>query len=174
MFRDSNNNVLLCHSSSLSDQSVERGTLTFENQKKGQKMAKRTHQCTEDPVQCPVRCLDSLVSRIYRIVPGANKVSQVKVAILASRVFQQITSDLLRRHTMITTCTILGGLKNFGFHAADIGTKSLRSGTAMSLFLMNHTVDKMMMLGRWTSEAILVNIRPQVTNIMLSDMIHHD
>ena len=174
MFRDKNNNVLR-HSSNLSEQAVERVTLTFENQKNGQKMAKRTHQRTNDPVLCPVRRLVSLVTRIYRTVPGANEDSQVNVTRLSSRV-THVSNELLKRHIR-TTCTLCGGLKTFGFDAADIGTKSLRSGAAMSLFLMNHSVDKIMMLGRWSSAAFLVYIRPQVlewTNNMSSDMIQND
>jgi hypothetical protein len=47
----------------------------------------------------------------------------------------------------------------------------------MGLFLMNHSVAKIMMLGRWSSDAFLVYIRPQVmewTNQMSGDMIVHD
>ena len=42
---------------------------------------------------------------------------------------------------------------------------------------MNHPVHKIMILGRWSSDAVLVYIRPQVlewTNQMSSDMIHFD
>lgn len=45
----------------------------------------------------------------------------------------------------------------------------------MSLFLMNHPVHKVMILGRWSSDAFLVYHRPQVlewTNQMSCDMIH--
>ena len=47
----------------------------------------------------------------------------------------------------------------------------------MGLFLMNHPVAKIMILGRWSSDAFLVYIRPQVlewTNQMSGDMIRHD
>ena len=42
---------------------------------------------------------------------------------------------------------------------------------------MNHSVHKIMILGRWSSDAFLVYIRPQVlewTTNMSSDMIQHD
>ena len=71
----------------------------------------------------------------------------------------------------------MGGKAVFGYTANDIGTRSLRSGAAMSLFLMNHPVAKIMILGRWSSDAFLVYIRPQVlewTDNMSRDMIHHD
>ena len=40
--------------------------------------------------------------------------------------------------------------------ASDIGTRSIRSGAAMGLFLMNHPVAKIMILGCWSSDACLV------------------
>ena len=47
----------------------------------------------------------------------------------------------------------------------------------MALFLMNHPVSKIMILGRWSSDAFLVYIHPQVlewTNNMSSDMISNE
>ena len=47
----------------------------------------------------------------------------------------------------------------------------------MSLFLMDHSTAKIMILGRWSSDAFLVYIRPQVlewTNNMSRDMISFD
>ena len=43
----------------------------------------------------------------------------------------------------------------------------------MALFLKNHSVEKIKILGRWSSDAFLVYIRPQVlewTNNMSEDM----
>jgi hypothetical protein len=45
----------------------------------------------------------------------------------------------------------------------------------MALFLANHSTAKIMLLGRWLSDAFLAYIRPQVlewTNNMSLDMIH--
>ena len=47
----------------------------------------------------------------------------------------------------------------------------------MDLFLMNHPVTKIMLMGRWSSDAFLNYIRPQVlewTNQLSADMIHHN
>jgi hypothetical protein len=87
-----------------------------------------------------------------------------------------LPSKLLLYH-LRTTCTLLGGAATFGYDAADIGTKSLRSGAAMGLFLMDHSITKIMLLGRWSSDAFLKYIRPQVvewTNQLSRDMIHHN
>ena len=171
VFRDVNHNELEHNCPELM-LSAERVTLTFENQKNGLKMDKRTHQRTKDPVLCPVKNLVSLVTRILRLIPDAGENAQINVTRMSTKT-THITSELLRTH-MRTTCTLMGGKKVFGFDAEDIGTKSLRSGAAMSLFLMNHPVHKIMILGRWSSDAFLVYIRPQVlewTNNMSSDMI---
>jgi hypothetical protein len=75
------------------------------------------------------------------------------------------------------TCHIHGGKPIFGFTPKEIRNQSLRSGAAMALFLKNHLTAKIMILGRWSSDAFLVYIRPQVlewTNNMSKDMIHFD
>ena len=43
----------------------------------------------------------------------------------------------------------------------------------MALFLMDHSVEKIKIIGRWSSDAFMVYIRPQVlewTSIMAQDM----
>jgi hypothetical protein len=73
-------------------------------------------------------------------------------------------------------CSSHGGHHHFRFSAHKIGNKSLRSGAAMAMmFLANHSTAKIMLLGRWLSDAFLAYIRPQVlewTNNMSLDMIH--
>ena len=152
-----------------------RVTVTFEDQKNGLKMDRRTHQRTGDPVMCPVRSLTSLVRRILETVTGFNDDTQINTVEEQGRV-NHITGEQLRR-SMRETCKERGGKEVFGYNADEIGTRSLRSGAAMGLFLMNHSVAKIMMLGRWSSDAFLVYIRPQVmewTNQMSGDMIVHD
>ena len=170
LFRDQGNNILDHRSALL--HTAERVTLTFENQKNGTKMDRRTHQRTADEVLCPVRRLASLVSRIYASVPSVSPQTQVNTVHLLSKETLITSTELL--NYMRSTCTAAGDKHTFGYAAHEIGTKSLRSGAAMGLFLMNHPVHKIMILGRWSSDAFLVYIRPQVlewTNNMSSDMI---
>jgi hypothetical protein len=87
-----------------------------------------------------------------------------------------VTNGLLLKQ-LRSTCRLCGGHKAFGFHDTEIGTHSLRSGGAMALFLNDHPVHKIMIFGRWSSDAFLAYIRPQVlewTNNMSADMIKHD
>ena len=173
VFRTREGNELLHASTQLT--SAYRVTLTFEDQKNGTKNDRRTHQQTDDPVLCPVRRMVSLVQRILRRVPTATPDSPINTIQLLSTT-SQVSSTILRQFIR-STCTIGGGKATFGYDAADIGTKSIRSGAAMGLFLMNHPVHKIMILGRWSSDAFLVYIRPQVlewTNNMSQDMIHNN
>ena len=64
---------------------------------------------------------------------------------------------------MKVICETFRGQSKFGFSPNEIGNRSVRSGAAMSLFLTDHSPDKIMLLGRWKSRAFLVYIRPQVT-----------
>jgi hypothetical protein len=173
VFRDQANNEVDHRSPFL--HLSERVTVTFEDQKNGTKMDKRTHQITNDAILCPIKRIASLVERIYRRVPNASSETTINVMHLQSRT-TMATSNALRLFIR-SSCTCGGGKATFGFSSMEIGTRSIRSGAAMSLFLMNHPIHKIMILGRWSSDAFLVYLRPQVlewTNQMSSDMIHMD
>jgi hypothetical protein len=153
---------------------IEYVTVTFVDQKNGQKMDSRTQQRTGDRVLCPVLQLHSLVTRILRTLPN-TPTTTISTIQLAGKVVR-ITSALLLQQIR-STCFLCGGFKNFGFHPSEIGTHSMRSGGAMALFLNDHPVHKIMIFGRWSSDAFLVYIRPQVlewTNQMSKDMIKFD
>jgi hypothetical protein len=173
IFRDRNKQVVPHDSPDLAE--AEHVSLTFEDQKNNEKNDTRSQRRTDDPILCPVRRSASLVSRILRLVPNHGASTTVNT-ILDSGTVLAMSQEFLRDRLRVT-CTALGGKKAFGYSASDIGTKSLRSGAAMALFLMNHSTERIMLLGRWKSAAFLVYIRPQVlewTNDMSRDMIHHD
>jgi hypothetical protein len=68
----------------------------------------------------------------------------------------------LLKQIRYTTYLLYSGHKVFRFCSIEIGTHSLRSGRAMTLFLKDHPVQKIMIFGRWSSDAFLVYIRLQV------------
>jgi hypothetical protein len=151
-------------------------TLLFQDQKNRDKNARRSQKRTADPVLCPVRRSASLIERIRRLVPDFSGSTTINTYAHKARdgpVVLQLASGFLRsqlRHA----CATLGGKTVFGFEPTEIGTKSLRPGAAMGLFLANHSTERIMLMGRWLSQAFLVYIRPQViewTNNMSSDMI---
>jgi hypothetical protein len=54
------------------------------------------------------------------------------------------------------------GENKLGINKEDIGTHSLRSGSAMAMYLGECPVFVIMMIGRWSSDAFLSYIRKQV------------
>ena len=150
-------------------------TITFEDQKNGVRMEARTHEKSGDPILCPVLRTASLVNRIYRRLPTAGPDTPINATFISST-RSEISSSALRTFIR-SVCTLNGGKKTFGYNASDLGTRSIRSRAAMGLFLANTPVARIMMLGRWKSEAFLVYIRPQVlewTHSMSTNMITHD
>jgi hypothetical protein len=150
-------------------------TITFVDQKTGKKMDPRTQQRTDHPFLCPVLRYASVIQRIHRLVPHWNPQTQVNTLRVDRKTFH-ITNTFVRK-LLRATCQNFGGKATFGFDPAEIGNKSIRSGAAMALFLQNVSSTRIMLLGRWASEAFLVYIRPQVlewTNNMSRDMINID
>lgn len=72
-----------------------------------------------------------------------------------------ITNDETRQ-ALRHACLVGGGAPVFGFGPEQIGNKSIRSGTAMALFIANHHPIRIQILGRWLSDAFLRYIRFQV------------
>lgn len=150
-------------------------SLTFQNQKNGCKDDKRTHTRSGDPVLCPVIQLASIIQRIYRLLPTADPTTTINTTLAGTRTVL-LPSTLLLKH-LRSSCSLLGGFETFGYGPLDIGTRSIRSGAAMGLFLMDHSVTKIMLMGRWSSDAFLNYIRPQVlewTTHLSTDMIHNN
>jgi hypothetical protein len=150
-------------------------TIVFIDQKNGKKMDARTQMRSGHPYLCPVLRWGSAVQRIIATIPNWNDQTTLCSVLLDEQVLE--ISNVFVRKLLRHTCYLFGGFDTFGFHPHEIGNKSIRSGAAMSLFLMDHSPAKIMILGRWSSDAFLVYIRPQVlewTHNMSWDMIHLD
>ena len=109
------------------------------------------------------------------MIPKATDNTPIST-ILVNRSILKITSPYVRTQ-LRQTCRTFGGKAVFGFDAHTIGNKSIRSGAAMSLFLTNTHTDRIMILGRWGSNAFLAYIRPQVlewTTNMSQSMVQID
>jgi hypothetical protein len=82
-----------------------------------------------------------------------------------------ITNSYIQK-LLRTTCTTFRGKATFGLKLA---IAQIRLEATMHLFLQDVSTAKIMILGRWSSDAFLVYIRPQVleqTNNMSKEMIH--
>jgi hypothetical protein len=169
-FRDRNGRTLDHDEEGLED-AAEFVTICFVDQKNGRRMDRRTQRRTGEAI-CPVRAWARVCKRVRITVPNASgethafRVGNVEgstAVVDSDRVIQ-----LLR-----LTCRIFGVRRGYGMTELEVGSRSIRSGAAMALFLMDHSVEKIMILGRWSSDAFMVYIRPQVlewTNIMARDM----
>jgi hypothetical protein len=172
VFRDKHRRVIPLDSGRIHQ--AEFVTITFRDQKNGKKWDSRTQRRTGHAILCPVLRWASTVNRlltwglplstpVYHMKSAGNKVTTITTGYL---------KDVLR-----TTCKLFGGKQEFGFEPSEIGSKSIRSGAAMALFLADVSVAKIMILGRWNSDAFLDYIRPQVlewTSSMSRDMTRTD
>lgn len=152
-------------------------TVTWRNQKNGKRLDSRTQRRTGDPCLCPGLRFGRAIQRVLRTVPNATP--HTLVCALYNNTTQQTDhlQDEFTLNLLRSTCAMFGGKSTFGFHPHEIGNRSIRSGAAMALFLKDHSTAKIMILGRWSSDAFLVYIRPQVlewTNNMSRDMISFD
>jgi hypothetical protein len=94
------------------------------------------------------------------MIPDATNHTPIRT-IMVNNSILKITSTY-KRTQLRQTCRTFGGKAIFGFDAHQIGNKSICSGAAMSLFLTNTHTDRIIILGRWGSNAFLAYIWPQV------------
>ena len=174
VFRDETKKVIELDHPDLST-NAEFISVTYEAQKSGRKMETRSQRQTSDPTLCPCRRLGRAVQRIVQTHPKWSTNTLLCAVHLDGKNYN-ITNTFTRK-LMRHTCYVHGGKETFGFDPHDIGNKSIRSGAAMALFMMDHSISKIMILGRWSSDAFLVYIRPQVlewANNMSQSMIAFD
>jgi hypothetical protein len=125
-------------------------TLKFEFQKRDERDEDVTQQRTRDTLLCPVHQWGDLVQRIMSY-PRTTRDTQVNSVIMTGK------------PVLITANTILAKLRAaiaaigkdvLGFEAHEIGLHSLRSGAAMAMCLSNIPVYTIMLIIRWSSDAL--------------------
>ena len=169
-FRDHQKRVIPKTSADLEER-AHYVTIRFVFQKNRVRMDRRT-QGRSGKKLCPVRSWARACRRV--LTTTRNPSSKTRVCEVGNGKGQQthVTSERVKRLLRLT-CYRYGKERGYGIEEHELGTRSIRSGAAMALFLMDHLVKKIMILGRWSSDAFLVYIRPQVlewTNIMAEDM----
>lgn len=161
VFVDPNNITLSPHDPILA-QRAKFVRITFQQQKNNHKNETRVHQRSGDNVLCPVRAWASTIARIVTS-PGTGPHTTVNFVYNPQQplphrscyLTQKATNTILR-----STCNLIK--PPLGYAASDIGSHSIRSGAAMALFLSKNSVASIMKTGRWSSNAFLDYIRPQV------------
>lgn len=153
-------------------------SIRFEDQKSGRKNETRTHKRTLDPLLCPVRCWLSIVQRV-RSYHKSDDSTPVNVFINPKEDLghqRQVFSQAAANNFLRSTCRSQPS-NHFGYQDKQIGTHSIRSGAAMALFMADEHPSRIMILGRWSSDAYLLYIRPQVqewTATMSKSMLTFD
>ena len=127
-------------------------------------MERRSQRRSGDPLLCPIEAWASVIRRHREDFPGpsGSKLTVSSYKAQGSRSRLEVTADKVTK-LLRMTCATPEAEKKYGFTKSEIGTRSIRSGAAMSLAIQGgHTDEKIRILGRWKSTAFLTYIRPQV------------
>ena len=147
-------------------------SITFVDQKNGEKMETITqHRVRQGPL-CPVQAWATTVKRVmsYKSSTPSTAVNTFVHPISNKPV--QITAKQMRAHIISHVNTL--GPSKYGIDIKRVGTHSLRSSCAMLLYLAEVRTSTIMLLGRWKSDAFLLYLRKQVkefTNGVSSTMM---
>ena len=114
---------------------------------------------SDDPILCPVIAWATTVQRV-QIIPLTTETSRVCLFENLNKRQSSITSDYIRNR--LRAIVELLGEQTLGFTKNDIGTRSIRSGGAMAMFLSGTSSIVIQRVGRWSSDAFLEYIRDQV------------
>ena len=109
---------------------------------------------------CPVRSWATITLRILEY-KGASIDLPVNSFQLRGK-FQLISSNEILKQIRATVEAL--GEENLGIKHTEVGCHSIRSSFAMFLYLQYIRTDKIMLQGRWKSDAFLLYIRVQVAN----------
>ncbi|NER25729.1 MAG: hypothetical protein F6J96_34570 [Symploca sp. SIO1C2] len=143
-------------------------TICFRDQKNGKRMDTRSHTVSGDPLLCPVKLWIKVVKRARKVSTDSR--TRVSICPDGDEDVEIKDSDVTRY--LKATLGVIGH-DHPSLDPKKIGTRSIRSGAAMALFMKNHHVERIKILGRWSSDAFLIYIRPQIlewTNLMAEHM----
>jgi hypothetical protein len=132
----------------------------FRNQKNRVKGVWRTAWATSDPDASPVIFFSNVIRRIDSL-PGSNDDTLLCTYAASSNRSLLAVADANMTSTLRAALTAIGK-DELGCTAADVGTHSIRSGAAMAMVLSGHTAWRIMLAGRWQSQAFLAHIQEQI------------
>ncbi len=142
---------------------ADRVAITFETQKNGRKFNTITQWKTSDPILCPVIQWATIVTRITSY-PGSLDATPVSAIWNRGRI-KHINSKTVKN-------ALRDGVKAYGesalhIDAREVGTHSIRSGSAMAMYLGGVPVFAIMMIGRWASDSFMKYMRTQIEEFTL-------
>ena len=142
--------------------------ITFQSQKNGEKDETITMHKNNKEL-CPVIAWSRIVNRILSY-PESTPNLPVNT-LLVGKTLTLLTSKEVISHIRSTVQII--GEDTLGIKPKDVGTHSIRSSFAMFLYIQFVRTDKIMLQGRWKSDAFLIYLRKQVSEFSrgLSDLM---
>jgi hypothetical protein len=147
--------------------------ITFVSQKTDKKFQHVYHHRSGCQYLCPIITWAYTIKRVISY-PSTTKTSTVNTIRLANGLISSLTCSFLINKVRLASQAL--GHCLLGFHLHEIGLHSLRSGAAMAMFLAGNSVSTIKLTGRWSSEAFMDYIRPQIAqfsaNISQSMLIH--
>jgi len=138
-------------------------SITFVSQKNKEKFLTISMHKSGHPFLGPVIAWASVVQRI-RSHPSATDNSLVNTFISSRGQLLHLMSSQIR--VLLRAAAASLGEKTLGFQIKDIGCHSLRSGSAMAMYLANVPTTTIQLIGRWKSTAFMRYIREQVDCFM--------
>ena len=145
-------------------------SINFESQKNNEKDDLITMHAIGKEL-CPVTAWATIVSRILTY-PGTSLHSPVNTLLVGKQMTLLSDKDVIK-HVRATVAAI--GKENLGFEPSEVGVHSIRSSFAMFLYIRQIRTDRIMLQGRWKSDAFLIYLRKQVAESSkgLSNMMIH-
>jgi hypothetical protein len=141
---------------------AQSGTLTLGNQKNGWKGASIHHECTGDPIFCPIRALGRRFCHIRRHMD-----SDWDTPLSAYYTLDGTRKDVAAKD-ISGSLKSAAGLLNYpserGIPIDRIDTHSLRSGGANALSLAGYSDTQIQKMGRWKGKTFKEYIREELHN----------
>jgi len=131
-------------------------SITFEFQKNNQKDETVIMHSNKKEL-CPVRAWATITHRILNY-PGGSINLPVNTMLIKSQL-TLLTSKEVILHIRATVDVL--GVEQMGFGPKEVGIHSIRSSFAMFLYIQFVRTDKIMLQGRWKSDAFLTYVRKQ-------------
>ena len=104
-------------------------------------------------------CQEAALVRRIRSYPGASDDTAVSAVRRNDRIEQITSTEMIEA---LQEAVIAIGEDQLEIKADDVGTHSIRSASAMAVYLGECPIYTIMMIGRWSSDAFLIYIRKQV------------
>ena len=133
-------------------------SITFEDQKNGEQFDTITMQSARDLLLCPVRAWGSIIQRLSKCT--STSPDTLVNSFYSNGKLHEVTGNDMMKALRGAAASI--GKDTLGFEPDEIGTHSIRSGSAMGMYLAEVPVYTIMLIGRWSSDAFLRYIRKQV------------